>query len=136
MSDRAFLDTNVLLYAMAQDDERAGRAEALLAGGGVVSVQVLNEFAAVAHRKLSMSWEDVAEALAVIKILCPSPIPITLEMHEAALSISMRYGYHICDALVIAAALNAGCGTLYSEDFQAGQVIDGLLTIRNPFNMR
>ncbi|HYM60837.1 MAG TPA: PIN domain-containing protein, partial [Thermoanaerobaculia bacterium] len=129
----AFFDTNVLLYAIGRDDERAEPAEALLAGGGIVSVQILNEFAAVAHRKLGMSWEEVAEALAAIRVLCPSPVPITVEIHEAALKISMRYGYNIYDALVVAAALSAGCGTLYSEDFQAGQVIGGRLRIRNPF---
>lgn len=133
MSDKAFFDTNVLLYTVGQHDERTGRAEALLAGGGIVSVQVLNEFAAVAHRRLRMSWEDVAEALAVIKILCPSPVPITIETHEAALRIAMRYGYHIYDALVVAAALDADCSTLYSEDLQTCQVIDGQLAIRNPF---
>ena len=133
MSDKAFFDTNVLLYSASQDKERTGRAEALLADGGIISVQVLNEFAAVAHRKLQMPWENVAEALTAIRILCPAPLPITVQIHEAALQIAMRYGYHIYDALVIASALDAGCDTLYSEDLQTGQVIDGRLTIRNPF---
>lgn len=62
------------------------------------------------------------------------PVPITGQIHEAALQVAMRYGYHIYDALVVAAALDAECNTLYSEDLQAGQVIDGQLTIRNPFN--
>lgn len=135
MSGKTFFDTNVLIYSASQD-ERTERAEALLSGGGIISVQVLNEFAAVAHRKLNMPWEDVAEALAAIKILCPEPVPITLQTHEAALQIAMRYRYHIYDALVVAAALDAGCTTLYSEDLQAGQVIDGRLTIRNPFKTR
>jgi predicted nucleic acid-binding protein len=134
MSDKVFFDTNVLLYSVSQDDERTARAEALLAGGGIISVQVLNEFAAVARRKMNMPWEHVVEALAAIKILCPAPVPITAQIHEAALQVAMRYGYHIYDALVVAAALDAECNTLYSEDLQAGQVIDGQLTIRNPFN--
>lgn len=133
MSDRVFLDTNVLVYALGQHADRTPTAEALLASGGVVSVQVLNELAAVASRKLRMSWPDVKAALADIKILCPSPIPITVETHDAALRLADRHGYHIYDALIVAAALEAECSILYSEDLQSGQVIDGRLTIRNPF---
>jgi predicted nucleic acid-binding protein len=133
MNDKAFLDTNVLVYAMGQNDARTPAAEALLAAGGVVSVQVLNEFAAVARRKLGMSWDEVREALAAVRTLCPSPIAITINTHETALRIAEQYGYHIYDALVAAAALEAGCTTLYSEDLQAGQIIDGQATVRNPF---
>jgi predicted nucleic acid-binding protein len=133
MSDRPFFDTNVLVYIVGQHDERTAPAEALLAAGGVVSVQVLNELAAVAHRKLRMSWEDVTEALAAIRVLCPAPVPLTVDTHDAALRIASRYGFHIYDALVLAAALEAECTTLYSEDLQTDQVIDGTLTIRNPF---
>jgi predicted nucleic acid-binding protein len=135
MSDRAFFDTHVLLYSVSQHDERTARAEALLANGGIISVQVLNEFVAVARRKMNMPWKDVGEALAAIKILCPEPVPVTVKIHEAALQVAMRYGYHIYDALVIGAALEAECDTLYSEDLQAGQVIDGRLTIQNPFSI-
>ena len=86
MSDRVFLDTNVLVYTLGQRDDRTPKADALLESGGVVSVQVLNELASVASRKLRMSWPDVTAALADIKILCPSPIPITMETHDAASS--------------------------------------------------
>jgi predicted nucleic acid-binding protein len=133
MSDRAFLDTNVIIYAIAQNDPRADPAEALLAGGGVVSVQILNEFTAVARRKLDMSWDEVIEALAVIRTFCPRPVPITPDTHDAALRIAQRYGYGIYDALVAAAAIQAGCTILYSEDMQDRQVIDNQLTVRNPF---
>ena len=80
-----------------------------------------------------MSWTEVTQALDVFRILCPSPLPITVETHEAALRIAATHGYNIYDALVIAAALEAGCGTLYSEELRDGQTIDGKLTIRNPF---
>ena len=133
MSDKAFLDTNILVYAIGQRDDRTARADALLESGGVVSVQVLNELASVASRKLRMSWRDVAAALADIKVLCPSPIPITVETHDAALLLTVRHGYHIYDALIVAAALEGECNILYSEDLHAGQVIEGRLTIRNPF---
>ena len=78
---------------------------------------------------------EVTEALETIRILCPSPIPITAEMHDTALRLAGQYGFHIYDALIVAAALEAACTTLYTEDLQSGQVIDGRLTIQNPFNV-
>jgi predicted nucleic acid-binding protein len=133
MNARPFLDTNVLVYTLGARDDRTPVAEALLAASGVISVQVLNELAAVAHRKLRMSWVDIAAALDAIKVLCPSPAPVTLAVHGAALRLAMELQYHIYDALIIAAALDSDCTTLYSEDLRADHVIDGRLTIRNPF---
>ena len=133
MPAKAFFDTNVLLYAVAENDPRSAQAEELLAAGGVLSVQILNEFVSVARRKILMSWSDVTEALDAFRVLCPSPLPITMEIHEAALKIAEKHGYNIYDALVIAAALEAGCTTLYSENLHDGLTIDGQLTIRNPF---
>jgi len=133
MLAKAFFDTNVLIYAVGLDDPRSAQAEELLASGGVVSVQILNEFASVARRKILMSWSDLTEALDAFRVLCPSPLPITIEMHEAALKIAETHGYNIYVALVVSAALEAGCATLYSEDLHDGQTINGQLTIRNPF---
>jgi predicted nucleic acid-binding protein len=133
MPAKAFFDTNVLIYSVAKDDPRSDTAEALLAAGGVVSAHVLNEFVAVTRRKLAMSWTDVTEALDAIRTLCPSPVPITVETHDTAVRIAQQYGYHIYAALVAAAALEAKCDTLYTEDLQAGQLIDDRLTIQNPF---
>jgi predicted nucleic acid-binding protein len=133
MTDRVFLDTNVLLYATLQPDPRAGTARALLAQRGTVSVQVLNEFANVASRKLRRSWPEIARALSAIRVLCPPPLPLTLATHKAGIAIADRTRYRLYDALIIASALEAGCVTLFSEDLHNGQVIDGQLTIRNPF---
>jgi predicted nucleic acid-binding protein len=133
MPAKAFFDTNVLLYAVAENDPRSAQAEELLAAGGVLSVQILNEFVSVARRKILMSWSDVTEALDAFRALCPSPLPITMEIHEAALKIAEKHGYNIYDALIVAAALEAGCATLYSEDLRTGQTISAQLTIRNPF---
>ena len=133
MKGGAFLDTNVLIYAALQPDPRSDRARALLAQGGAVSVQVLNEFANVARRKLRKPWPEVAQALTAVRALCPPPLPVTLATHEAALGIAARFCYRIYDSLIIASALEAACATLYSEDMQDGQVIEGRLTIRNPF---
>jgi predicted nucleic acid-binding protein len=133
MPAKDFLDTNVLIYAVAKNDARAAKAEALLASGGMVSVQSLNEFVSVARRKLGMSWKDVKELLELIGVLCPKPVPVSLEIDKAALVIAEKYGYGIYDALIASAAIAAGCKTLYSEDLQDGQIINRQLTIRNPF---
>jgi predicted nucleic acid-binding protein len=128
-----FFDTNVLIYAMAKNDLRASKADALLASGGMVSIQSLNEFVSVARRKLGMSWKEVKEFVDLICVLCPDPTPISLDTHKGALAIAEKYGYSIYDALIASAALEAGCKTLYSEDLQDGQIINRQLTIRNPF---
>jgi predicted nucleic acid-binding protein len=133
MNDKPFFDTNVILYAFSQDDRRCHAAETLLAAGGTLSVQVLNEFVAVARRKLHRSWEEVRRALDMLRIFCPAPVPLTVEIHERALHIAERCDYSIFDSLIIASALHAGARTLYTEDMRDGQAIDGL-TIRNPFS--
>ena len=80
-----------------------------------------------------MSWKEVRETLDLICILCPDPVPISLDTHKGALAIAEKYGYNIYDALIAAAALESGCKTLYSEDLQDGQIINRQLTVRNPF---
>ena len=127
-----FFDTTILVHAVTQGDRRTEIAEELLVGGGCISVHVLNEFVAVARRKLRMPWKEVLEATTVIRTLCEAPLPLTVEMHEDALRICQRYKYHVYDSLVIAAALESACTVLYSEDMQDGQIIDSL-RIRNPF---
>jgi predicted nucleic acid-binding protein len=82
-----------------------------------------------------MSWREVTAALQGISVLCPDPVPLTVATHEAALRIAARYDYHVYDALIVAAALQADCELLYSEDMQDGHVIDRRLTIRNPFDV-
>jgi predicted nucleic acid-binding protein len=131
----AFLDTNVLIYSVATNDARSATAEALLAAGGVVSVQVCNEFATTARRKLGMSWDDITEVLDAIRVLCPSPRAISIDTHDAAVRIARTHGFHLYDALIVASALAADCETLYTEDLQDGQVIEERLTIRNPFKV-
>ena len=133
MPASAFFDTNILIYALAKDDPRSRKAEDLLATGGVLSVQILNEFVSVARRKLMMPWSEVTEALGAIRDLFPAPLAITIDTHEAALKIAEKHGYGIYDALVVAAALEARSEILYSEHLHDGQMINGQLRIRNPF---
>jgi predicted nucleic acid-binding protein len=128
-----FIDTNVLLYLLSADPAKADRAEAMVGDGGVVSVQVLNEFASVTSRKLGMSIAETRESLAVVRALCAT-VPVTEDTHEKGLEIAERYGFAVYDAMIVASALLAGCKTLYSEDLQDGQRIDGRVTVRNPFS--
>jgi predicted nucleic acid-binding protein len=127
-----FFDTNVVLYLLSADTAKADRAEELLAIGGTISVQVLNEFVAVASRRLRMSWIEIREVLAQIRAVCAVE-SMTIETHERALRIAERHGVSIYDALILSAALLANCKTLHSEDMRDGQVIERQLTIRNPF---
>jgi predicted nucleic acid-binding protein len=127
-----FFDTNVVLYLLSADTAKADRAEELLAIGGTISVQVLNEFVAVASRKLHMSWIEIREVLSQVRAVCAVE-PMTIDTHERALRLAERYGISIYDALIVSAALLANCKTLHSEDMQDGQVIERQLTIRNPF---
>ncbi len=127
-----FLDSNVLVYGFTRDP-RANRAQQLLASGCSVSVQGLNEFANVARRKLGMTWPELLEALAVITALCRAVLPIDLALHRDALRLAERYEFSTFDALVVAAALRAGCRVLWSEDMHDGLVVDGRLRLANPF---
>ena len=128
-----FLDSNVLIFAFT-DDPRNQKAQELLGKGCVIGVQVLNEFTNVARRKLGMTWEELREALSSILIVCPTVLPMDLEVHSDALAIAERYGFRIFDALMIASALHGGCEILWSEDMQDGMVINGRLHIANPFS--
>jgi predicted nucleic acid-binding protein len=126
-----FFDTNVLLYLLSDDATKADRAESLLATGGVISVQVLNEFAAVAVGKKTVDFTELKEILSAIRIAC-AVRPLDIETHELGLDIAERYRFSIYDSLIIAAALHARCSVLYSEDLHHGQTIEQM-TIRNPF---
>ena len=131
---RGFLDTNVLVYCFARGDRRLPAARALLdQGAGVISVQSINEFAHEARRKLRMTWGEAREARDMIMLMCEPPRPLTFELHDRALEIADRWELSVYDGLIVSAALLAGCDTLYSEDMHHGLVIDGRLTITNPF---
>ena len=127
-----FLDSNVLVYAFTTDP-RAAAAQALLRRSCLISVQGLNEFANVARRKLRLPWPEIREALATIRVLCPTILPIDTDTHGAALDLAERHGFSMFDALIVAAAAQAGADTLWSEDLQDGMVIRRTLHIVNPF---
>lgn len=128
-----FFDTNVLLYLLSADGNKADRAEAALAAGGIVSVQVLNEFASVASRKLGMPIPEIREVLAAIRAVC-RVVPVGEETHDLGLQVAERYGLSVYDSMIVASALLAGCKSLLTEDMQDGQAFDGRLKIHNPFH--
>lgn len=131
----AFFDTSVLLYLLSADPTRAGTTERLLERPGSISVQVLNEFTAVGKGKLGLSFDEIADITGTLRAIC-RVLPLTEETYDRGLRIAARYGFSIYDSMIAASALLAGCGTLWSEDLQHRQVIDGLLTVMNPFNGR
>jgi predicted nucleic acid-binding protein len=128
----SFFDTNVLLYLLSDDSGKAQRVEDLLAAQGTISVQVLNEFAAVALRKLKMPLSDVQEILDTVRAVC-SVESITVATHDRGLAVYDRYGFSLYDSMLVASALIAGAKILYSEDLQHGQLVDAQLRIINPF---
>ena len=127
----AFFDSNVLLYLVSGDDAKADRSTALADSGGVISVQVLNEFAAVARGKYAIHWDRLEGLLEGFRVHF-QVMSLTPLIQVRAIQIARRYRLRIYDANIIAAAEFAGCSIVYSEDMQDGQVIGGL-TIRNPF---
>ncbi len=132
MPAEAFVDTNVLVY-FTGEGEKASVAEALIADGGTISVQVLNELSSVWKRKYGYSWQQIRDALLPLRTLL-DVVPITLDTHELGLSVAERYQLRIYDSLPLAAALRAGCTAFLSEDLHEGLVVERQLTIRNPFH--
>jgi predicted nucleic acid-binding protein len=132
MPDKAFLDTNILVYAFSLNDSRKKVAERLIVEGCTIGIQTLNEFINVERHKLKVSWSGILDWLRIIKKLCPPPIPLKAATHNRGLQIAQATGYHIYDSLMLAAALEASCTVFYSEDMHDGQTIENL-TIRNPF---
>ena len=128
---RAFLDTNIIVYAFV-DDPRSVVAQELLKERCDTSVQALNEFTHVARRKLGMSWTEIRAATRAVTALCGTITTISLETHIQALVLAEQYRFSTYDALMIASALGGGSDLFYSEDLQHGQAI-GPLRIVNPF---
>jgi predicted nucleic acid-binding protein len=128
----SFFDTNVLIYLASGDVAKAERAERLLADGGTISVQVLNEVANVARREMRLSWMETHAFLGLLRDLLPVE-PITVETHEAGLALAERYELSTYDALIAASALQAACDTLWSEDMRHGMVLERRLRVVNPF---
>ncbi len=127
-----FVDTNVLIYACG-DGPKGEMARTLIGGGNRIAVQSLNEFSAVMRGRKLLPWDALEDALDLLRTEFDDPVSLTLPVHLHGLKIARRYQLQIYDSMLLAAALSAGCSIFYSEDLADGLVIDGRLTIRNPF---
>ena len=126
-----FFDSNVILYLAGRDPRKAVVSRDLIRVGGIISIQILNETANVLRRKFDFEWAETTEFLVGITAKC-HVVPLTLAVHAHGMTYAERYQLAIYDAMIVAAAVIAGCTTLYSEDMHDGLVIDGV-TVRNPF---
>ncbi len=127
----SFIDTNVLVYLASDDAAKADRSQALVAEGGIVSVQVLNELANVSRRKMRLSWDETLEFVGPLRELFEVR-PLSADTHAAGLELGRRFGLSVYDAMILASALEARCDVLWSEDLQHGLRI-GSLRVLNPF---
>jgi predicted nucleic acid-binding protein len=130
----SFFDSNVILYMALSSSDKSLRASRLIAQGGVISVQVLNECANVLRSKRGRPWLEVSAFLSGLRLQLELQ-PLTVGIHETGLRLAERYGFAIYDSFIVAAALATNCDTLWSEDMQHGMVVDGRLTISNPFKI-
>ena len=131
---RQFLDSNVVLYLLSDNQTKANCCEEIVEQGGVISVQLLNECVNVMLKKLKMAQPEIDEFLAVIKSICDI-VPLSVEVHEGALELLDRYQLSWYDALIVSAAIESDCETLWSEDMHNGLVVNKTMTIRNPFDL-
>ncbi|MHB1590025.1 MAG: PIN domain-containing protein [Sulfuricella sp.] len=134
MPARAFIDTNIVIYALGPNSAKASLAVPLFAHLPTISTQVLSETVNVALKKLALPLSETGKLLAMLEATCRVEIvtPATL---QRALGIVGRYGFSWFDSLIVATALEAGCDTLYTEDLQHRQLIEGKLTVTNPFSV-
>lgn len=126
------IDTNIAFYALASG-EKQQIARSTLVFSDFLSAQVLNEFAVSARRKMNRGWSEITEDIDILRKSVPHIAPIDVSSNRIALRVAERYQLNFYDAVLIAVALANGAKTLYSEDMQHGLVIDGKLTITNPF---
>ena len=137
MSADDFLDTNVFVYLFDEADESKRRQAEILVNNvlvrrtGCISFQVVQETLNVLNRRTETPVDRLREFLDDILVPLWQVNP-TASLHRNALSLQSRHGFSFYDSLIVAAALEAGCTRLYSEDLQHGQRIQGL-TIVNPF---
>jgi len=134
MADNVFLDSNILVYSYSNSElqKQAIARKIISESNSLISTQVLQELCNIVTRKFKFNYEQAAAA---IKESCQNNrLHINTESTILqACAIAGRYGFSFFDSLIVAAALDSNCTFLYSEDMQDGQIIEGKLTIRNPF---
>lgn len=126
-ADKAFVDTNVLVYMFGDDSAKcSGVYDMLRHFNCIISVQVAMEFCSVCTRKLHFDAERARSALAEVREYC-AMLPVTAATIDLALDVQSRYGYSFYDSVMVASALEHGCRYLFSEDMQHRQTIDGTM---------
>jgi predicted nucleic acid-binding protein len=140
MSDSAFVDTNILVYARdLAAGEKQRRAEALMAElwetrRGRISVQVLNEYLVTVTQKLKPGLSR-AEAWADLELYGAwSPTPLDWKLLQSARRLAEAHSLSWWDALIVAAAVSSRCAVLYSEDLAHGEIYGGARVV-NPFRL-
>jgi predicted nucleic acid-binding protein len=135
MKDKAFIDSNVMIYSYSDlfpDKQNKARQLINSYNDACISTQVLNEFVSAFNKKFKADWSDIMNSLEEIRdnftIFTNTPDTV-----KEACNIAKKYRFSFYDSLIIAAALECGCNTLYSEDMHDGQVIENSLKIINPF---
>lgn len=139
MSDKFFLDTNILVYSF-DNHAKAKRnvaldlvESALETHLGIISYQVVQEFLNVATRKFAKPLTSHDAQAYLQKVLGPlCEVYPSIELYHEALTLSKQMGYSFYDCLILASAVSSGCDKIYTEDMQHGQRIAGL-SIINPF---
>jgi predicted nucleic acid-binding protein len=130
MSGR-FFDSNIILYLL-DDGPKRDVAAGLLAEGGTISVQVLNEVLVNCRRKAGMGWDEAGEFLAGVREIC-DVVSLTPDIHDIGRALGARYQLAVYDSMTVAAALAHGCNHLLSEDMHSGLIVEDALVIENPF---
>lgn len=128
-----FVDSNILIYAVLEDNPRCAAAREALRAGPATSVQALNEYVWTGRRKFGLDADDLRAGNALLQALLGQVHSLSLDDHDRALQLSGRYRFQWWDSLLLAVALRTGARRFLSEDLQHGQVIEGQLTVVDPF---
>ena len=134
MSDKVFLDTNIVIYGYSQDepDKRQRAIECVKSGKVWISTQVLNETINILKRKFYLEYFQIRTVITELTQKFEIAL-VSINTIENALNLAERYQYSYFDSLIIASTLEVSCSILYSEDLQDGQEIYNKLRIINPF---
>lgn len=134
MKDKSFLDTNVLIYCYSvSEPEKQMKAQTVAnLPDIIISTQVLKELSSILRRKYRLDWSNIRAAIEETQTNFEVYVN-TIDSIKAACDIAKQYQFSFYDSLIVAAALDSGCTTLFSEDLQHGQVINEMLVVKNPF---
>jgi len=137
MSDKVFLDTNIIIYLYSEDeDEKRDIAYQFVNNTScVTSIQVMNEASNVWFKKYALDKSEIVKYLDEIESISEEVLLVQRKTINRALDIKEQYGYSFYDCLMLASAIEANCGVILTEDMNDGQVIDGILQILNPFGV-